>query len=332
MSKNKNILVTGGAGYIGAHACKALSRAGYMPVTYDNLVYGHSEAVKWGPFVKGDIADREKLSNTLSQYHPIAVMHFAAFAYVGESVENPGKYYRNNVAGSLFLLEAIRDHGIDKFIFSSTCASYGIPETIPLKEDHPLRPINPYGFSKVMIEQMLQDFDTAHGIRFISLRYFNAAGADPEGEIGEDHEPETHLIPLLLDAATGKREPLTIFGDDYDTPDGTCIRDYIHVEDLAQAHVLGLKALEEGAKSNIYNLGNGKGFSVKEVVDAATRVTGRKIPVKLGARRAGDSPCLVGDSCKIRRELGWSPRLNSLEAIIQTAWNWHQHHPNGYSK
>jgi len=330
MSKNKNILVTGGAGYIGAHACKALSRAGYMPVTYDNLVYGHSEAVEWGPFVEGDIADREKLNNTLSQYQPLAVMHFAAFAYVGESVENPGKYYRNNVAGSLSLLEAVRDHGIDKFIFSSTCASYGTPEAIPLKEDHPLRPINPYGFSKVMIEQMLKDFDTAHEIRYISLRYFNAAGADPEGEIGEDHEPETHLIPLVLDVAAGKRQLLTIFGDDYDTPDGTCIRDYIHVEDLAQAHVLGLKALEEGAKSNIYNLGNGKGFSVKEVVDAAARVTGRKIPVKIGARRAGDPPCLVGDSCRIRKELGWSPRLKTLETIIQTAWNWRQQCPNGY--
>ena len=331
MSFPKNILVTGGAGYIGAHACKALSKAGYIPVTYDNLVYGHCEAVKWGPFVEGDIADQKKLNDTMVQYQPIAVMHFAAFAYVGESVENPGKYYRNNVAGSLSLLESIRDHGINKIIFSSTCAAYGVPEAMPIKEDCPLFPLNPYGFSKVMIEQMLRDFEIAHGIRFISLRYFNAAGADSDGEIGEDHEPETHLIPLVLDAAAGKRECLTIFGDDYDTPDGTCIRDYIHVEDLAQAHVLGLKALEEGAKSNIYNLGNGKGFSVKEVVDAATRVTGKSIPVRLGPRRPGDSLCIVGDSCRIKKELCWKPKLNSLDAIIETAWNWHQNHPNGYS-
>lgn len=330
MKNSKNILVTGGAGYIGSHACKALSRAGYTPVAYDNLIFGHRAAVKWGPLVEADIADREKLDHALSAYRPLAVMHFAAFAYVGESVENPGKYYRNNVAGSLCLLEALRDHGIGRIIFSSTCATYGVPETVPLKEDHPQRPINPYGYSKTVIEQMLKDFDAAHGMRFICLRYFNAAGADPEGELGEDHDPETHLIPLVLGAAAGKKERLTIFGDDYDTPDGTCIRDYIHVEDLARAHVLGLKALESGAPSSIYNLGNGKGFSVKQVLDAALEITGRKIPVQLGPRRPGDSPCLVGDSQKIIRELGWRPRLNSLDKIIETSWRWHQHHPEGF--
>ena len=230
-----NILVTGGAGYIGSHACKALAKAGYTPIAYDNLVYGHEWAVKWGPFEQGDILDRKRLDEVIKKYRPAAIMHFAAFAYVGESVEQPGKYYRNNVTGSLTLLEAMRDHGVPYIIFSSTCATYGEPEQIPIPENHKQSPINPYGHSKLMIEQMLSDFDVAHGIRSVSLRYFNAAGADPDGETGEDHDPETHLIPLVLDAAIGKRPSITIFGDDYDTPDGTCIRDYIHVTDLASA-------------------------------------------------------------------------------------------------
>jgi len=318
-----NILVTGGAGYIGSHACKALAKAGYMPIAYDNLVYGHRWAVKWGPLEEGDVADRSRLNEVIAKYQPAAVMHFAAYAYVGESVEEPGKYYRNNVAGTLSLLEAMRDHGIDKLIFSSTCATYGIPEQVPITEDHPQRPINPYGTSKLMIEQILRDFDHAHGLRSISLRYFNAAGADPDGEIGESHDPETHLIPLVLDAAAGKRPAITIFGDDYDTLDGTCIRDYIHVSDLAEAHLLALKALEQGAQSTAYNLGNGQGFSVQEVIAATEFVTGKSVPTVIGKRRAGDPASLVGDATKIRSALNWRPRYSELQGMVSTAWNWH---------
>jgi UDP-arabinose 4-epimerase len=325
--ETKVILVTGGAGYIGSHACKALAKAGYTPVAYDNLVYGHEWVVKWGPFEKGDILDRKRLDEVINQYQPAAIMHFAAYAYVGESVELPGKYYRNNVTGSLTLLEAMRDHGVPNFIFSSTCATYGEPDQIPIPEDHKQAPINPYGHSKLMIEQMLSDFDTAHGLKSVSLRYFNAAGADPEGETGEDHNPETHLVPLALDAAAGKRPSITIFGDDYDTPDGTCIRDYIHVTDLADAHVKALKYLEQGGDSTKYNLGNGKGFSVKEVIDTAKKVTGKEIPVVLGTRRPGDPPRLVGDAARIRKELDWSPEYAELETIIDTAWKWHQSMP-----
>jgi len=318
-----NILVTGGAGYIGSHACKALAQAGYTPVSFDNLVYGHRQAVQWGPLEEGDIADRNALDAVIAKYRPTAVMHFAAYAYVGESVQDPGKYYRNNVAGSLNLLEALRDHGIDTCIFSSTCATYGVPERSPIDEAHPQRPINPYGASKQMIERMLTDFDAAHGLKSIALRYFNAAGADPAAEIGEDHDPETHLIPLVLDAATGKRPAITIYGDDYDTPDGTCIRDYIHVTDLAQAHVLALKALASGASSTVYNLGNGQGFSVRQVIDQAEAVTGKKIPVIIGPRRPGDPPRLVGDATRIRRDLGWRPEYADLNSILTTAWHWH---------
>ena len=321
-----NILVTGGTGYIGSHACKALAQAGYTPVSYDNLVYGHRWAVRWGPLAVGDINDRARLDAVIAHYQPAAVMHFAAYAYVGESVQDPGKYYRNNVAGTLTLLEALRDQGIDKLIFSSTCATYGVPEQALIDEQHPQRPINPYGVSKLMIERMLADFDTAHGLKAIALRYFNAAGADPDTEIGEDHVPETHLIPLLLDAAAGRRPALTLHGDDYDTPDGTCIRDYIHVTDLAQAHVLALQALTQGAPSTAYNLGNGQGFSVREVIDQAERVTGRPIPVHIGPRRPGDPPRLVGDARRARDQLGWQPRQDDLETILATAWRWHQRH------
>jgi UDP-arabinose 4-epimerase len=324
-SRSAHILVTGGAGYIGSHTCKALARAGYAPVAYDNLVYGHPWAVQWGPLEVGDILDRDRLDEVLDRYRPAAVLHFAAFAYVGESVAEPARYYRNNVAGSLNLLEAMLDHEIDKFIFSSTCATYGIPDEIPITEAHPQRPVNPYGSSKLMIEKMMEDFDAAYGLRSIALRYFNAAGADPDCETGEDHDPETHLIPLVLDAAAGRRESITVFGTDYDTPDGTCIRDYIHVTDLADAHVLALQALERGASSDVYNLGNGQGFSVREVIDTARKVTGRPIPEIAGARRPGDPHRLVGDAGKISARLGWQPSYPDLDSIIRTAWHWHQH-------
>ena len=317
------ILVTGGAGYIGSHACKALAKAGYTPVAYDNLVYGHEWAVKWGPFEKGDILGRARLNEVINTYRLSAVMHFAANAYVGESVENPAKYYRNNVAGTLTLLNALRDNDIDKLIFSSTCATYGIPETLPIPDHHPQTPVNPYGFSKLMIEQILRDFDKAYNLRSISLRYFNAAGADQECQIGEDHEPETHLIPLVLDTAARNRTHITIFGNDYETPDGSCIRDYIHVDDLAVAHVLTLKSLERGATSTAYNLGNGKGFSVKEVIDVAQNITGVNIPINFGERRLGAPPYLVGDARRAQSKLKWYPRHTSLESIIQTAWDWH---------
>jgi len=322
MDSRKHILVTGGAGYIGSHTCKALARADYLPVVYDNLVYGHEWAVKWGPLEKGDIADRARLDEVIIKYRPVAIIHFAAYTYVEESVTDPGKYYRNNVIGSLTILEAMRDHGIDKIIFSSTCATYGMPKSIPIRENHPQSPINPYGASKLMIERMLKDFEIAHDIRSIALRYFNAAGADPDSEIGEDHNPETHLIPLVLDTAAGKLPEITVFGNNYDTPDGTCIRDYIHVADLAEAHLLSLKALEQGMPSAAYNLGNGQGFSVKDVIDKASMVTDRKIKTIIGQRRAGDPARLVGDSRKISKELGWKPQYNNLEAIIETAWRW----------
>lgn len=321
---NPSILVTGGAGYIGSHACKALFQAGYRPVAYDNLVYGHREAVRWGPLEIGDIRDRARLEVVLARHRPSAVMHFAAYAYVGESVQDPGKYYRNNVAGTLTLLEALRDRGIDRFIFSSTCATYGVPEQIPIDETHPQQPINPYGASKLMIERMLRDFEQAHGLRAMALRYFNAAGADPEGETGEAHDPETHLIPLVLEAAAGRRPAIQVFGDDYDTPDGTCLRDYIHVTDLAWAHVLALRALEDGAAGTAYNLGNAQGHSVREIIDQARRITGARIPIEIGPRRAGDPPRLVGDATRIRQDLGWQPRYAAIDTILATAWRWHQ--------
>ncbi|MBB6097607.1 UDP-arabinose 4-epimerase [Deinobacterium chartae] len=320
------ILVTGGAGYIGSHACKALAAAGYTPVTFDNLEYGHEWATQWGPFEHGDLQDPERLREVLQIHRPAAVMHFAAYTYVGESVQEPGKYYRNNVGGTLNLLEAMRETGVKIMVFSSTCATYGPPERLPLTEDHPQRPISPYGRTKLVVEGMLGDFEAACGLRWAALRYFNASGADPEGQIGEDHDPETHLIPLILDAAAGLRPAITVFGEDYDTPDGTAIRDYIHVTDLADAHVLALKRLLEGGPSAAYNLGNGQGFSVREVIQAAERVTGRPIPVEVGPRRAGDPPRLVGDATKARNELGWTPRYADLEVILQTAWNWHTRH------
>jgi UDP-arabinose 4-epimerase len=318
----KYVLVTGGAGYIGAHACKALARAGYMPVTYDNFVYGHRRSVKWGPLEEGDISDQARLEAVMRKYNPTAVMHFAAYAYVGESVEKPSKYYRNNVVGTLALLESMRSCGIDKLIFSSTCATYGMPEQIPIAEDHPQNPINPYGRSKLMIEWILKDFAAAYDLKYVSLRYFNAAGADPDAEIGEDHDPETHLIPLVLDAAAGKRAQIEIFGTDYDTPDGTCIRDYIHVTDLAVAHLLALEYLISGGDSDVFNLGNGNGFSVRAVIAAAKKITGCDIPFIESDRRSGDPPMLIGSSEKIKSTLGWQPVYTNPDVIIETAWRW----------
>ncbi len=318
----KNVLVTGGAGYVGSHVCKALAAAGYSPVTYDSLVSGYRWAVQWGPLEVGDIADTARLGEVIDQYRPAAVLHFAAFIAAGESVIDPGKYYRNNVAGSLSLLEVLRDKGVTRIVFSSTAAVYGDPDSVPIPESHPLRPVNPYGKTKLAIEEMLRDFATAHDFRFAALRYFNAAGADADGGIGEAHEPETHLIPLVLDAALGRRPHIGIHGDDYDTPDGTCIRDYIHVGDLADAHIAALGRLLDGGESAALNLGTGQGYSVKQVIEAAQRVLGKKIPVKVSARRPGDSPELVADPARARELLGWAPRYTTLDGIIETAAKW----------
>ena len=326
---SRNILVTGGAGYIGSHTCKELASAGYSPVTLDNMIYGHEWAVRWGPLVRGDINDPEILDQVFARYKPEAVIHFAAFAYVGESVIHPARYYRNNVAGTLTLLEAIKKHACKGIVFSSTCATYGEPQKIPIPDEHPQNPINPYGRSKLMIEQILNDFDHAYGTKNICLRYFNAAGADPEGLTGEDHDPETHLIPLTIMAAMKQKENLSIFGDDYPTSDGTAIRDYIHVTDLARAHILALKFMQSEKRSEFFNLGTGHGHSVGQVVDMVEKVGGVKVPVKKTSRRAGDPPALVAVSEKASRILDWKPEKNDLETIIKTAWDWHQKHHGG---
>jgi UDP-arabinose 4-epimerase len=318
------ILVTGGAGYVGAHGCKALAAAGYLPVVYDNLVYGQEQAVQWGPLERGDLADSQRLDAVFARHRPSAVMHFAAFAYVGESVADPGKYYRNNVGGTLSLIEAMVAHDVDKLVFSSTCATYGEPDEVPIREDAPQRPINPYGKSKLMVEQILADFERAHGLRSVMLRYFNAAGASPGGEIGECHDPETHLIPLALDAVAGQGPGLTVFGDDYPTPDGTCIRDYIHVDDLAAAHVLAVEHLIAGGASRAFNLGTGKGISNREVIDSVAQVTGKAVPHRFGPRRPGDPPVLVSDAARARNELGWVPQSSDINTIVATAWEWHK--------
>ena len=320
----KNVLVTGGAGYIGSHACKILAQEGYQPIAFDNLSSGHTWATKWGPLEQGDILDRTALDRAIEKYRPSACLHFAAFAYVGKSVSDPGKYYRNNVVGSLTLLEALRDHGVDQFVLSSTCATYGVPNKVPIDETLTQAPINPYGASKLMVERMLADFQAAHQLRSVALRYFNAAGADPDVEIGEDHDPETHLVPLVLDAACGDRDSITVFGTDYETPDGTCVRDYIHVTDLAKAHVLALNALEQGLTHRAFNLGNGNGYSVREVIASVERVTGRRVPVTLGERRSGDPARLISDSTRAATELQWTPQITKLDDIISTAWEWHQ--------
>ncbi|MBW2051413.1 MAG: UDP-glucose 4-epimerase GalE [Deltaproteobacteria bacterium] len=324
------VLVTGGAGYIGSYMCKHLAKKGYEPIVLDNLVTGHQQSVKWGPFIKGSIADTKLLNEIFSQYQIMAVLHFAAFCYVGESVTAPGKYYRNNVAATITLLETMIKNNISNFIFSSSCATYGEPVELPIRETHSQNPINPYGRTKLIVEQILKDCETAYGLKYSSLRYFNAAGADPEGELGEDHNPETHLIPLVLQTALGQREAIDIFGDDYPTKDGTCIRDYIHIIDLAQAHLLALEKLLNGESGDRYNLGNGEGCSVKEVIEAAREVTGKPIPANIVNQRKGDPAVLVSSSEKAVRELGWKPCFTDLRSIIETAWKWHKSHPRGY--
>lgn len=327
MSQKPTILVTGGAGYIGSHAVDALSREGYHPIVLDNLSYGHPEIVKETlkvELIVGDTNDRDLLDRLFATRKIDAVMHFAALIAVGESVTEPAKYYYNNVIGTLTLLEAMLAAQIDKFVFSSTCAIYGMPQEIPMTETHPKDPLSPYAASKNMVEQILTDFDRAYGLKSVAFRYFNASGADPAGRLGEDHEPETHLIPLSLLAALGKRPSIKIFGTDYQTPDGTAIRDYIHVCDLAAAHVLGLEYLLQGKESEVFNLGNGNGFSVREVIEMARQVTGIEIPIVETERRPGDAPILIGSSEKAQRVLGWKPQYADLETIVQHAWNWHQ--------
>jgi UDP-glucose 4-epimerase len=320
----ERVLVTGGAGYVGSHACKALARAGYLPVAFDNLSNGWAEAVKWGPLAQGDLMDRAGIDAAINEHQPVAVMHFAALSLVGESVVNPAKYWRENVGGALNLLEACAAAGVRNFVFSSTCATYGDQDGVLLTEDTPQRPINAYGGSKLAIEQMLRDFGVAHGINHVIFRYFNVAGADPDGEIGEQHRPETHLIPLMLDAVAGKRPALTVFGTDYPTPDGTCLRDYVHVADLAVAHVLGLRRLLDGRGNGVFCLGTGRGFSVREVIEASRAVTNREVPVVIGERRPGDAAALVSSSTRAVAELGWEPQHSSLRQMIGDAWAWAQ--------
>lgn len=316
------VLVVGGAGYIGSHVNKLLSKKGYKTVVFDNLVYGHREFLKWGEFVLGDLSNIEQIRLCFRKYKFDAVMHFSAYAYVGESVENPSKYYFNNVSYTLNLLQVMLENGVNNFIFSSTCATYGIPNQIPIPEDHPQNPINPYGWSKLMVEQILKDYGRAYGLKYVIFRYFNAAGADPECEIGEWHEPETHLIPLALKTALGVNDHLKIFGEDYPTPDGTCVRDFIHVDDLAEAHILGLEYLVDTGKSEVFNLGNERGFSVREVVNKVEEITKKRVKTVSWSRREGDPPVLIGSSEKARRILGWIPKYSSIETIIETSWNW----------
>lgn len=323
------ILITGGAGYIGSHVVKELLRHGHQPIVYDNLQTGHRKAIKDAPFIEGDLADEERIKETLRSYSIHSVIHFAADSLVGESVNDPLKYFNNNVKNSLQLLGILELFNIKKFVFSSSAAVYGEPINIPITEEHPCMPTNPYGETKWIFERVLQDFQSLGKIDYISLRYFNAAGADPEGELGEDHSPETHLIPIALMAVL-KDKSIPIYGSDYETPDGTCIRDYIHVKDLAQAHILALQKLEQGGNSRIYNLGNGNGYSVREVVETVKKVSGKKVVSIKNPRRPGDPARLVASSERIRKELGWIPKYPDLETIIETAWQWHKKHPEGY--
>ena len=326
----KRVLVTGGAGYIGSHAAKALSRAGYDVVVLDNLIAGHREAVRFGPLVEADIADVAAVRRALREHDIWAVMHFAAFLDVGESVRDPAKYYRNNVNGALSVLEAMSLEHTRLFVFSSTCATYGEPVETPISELHPQKPINSYGESKVAVERALPHFERAFGIHSVALRYFNAAGSDPDGELGEDHAPEIHLIPRAIEAATGGRG-LQVFGDDYPTPDGTCLRDYIHVSDLADGHIKALEAIAETGRSQIYNLGTGHPHSVREVIAAVERVTGKPVPWTLAPRRPGDPAVLYAAAHKAQSELHWTPRYPDLDSIVGTAWCWHQRKPQGYA-
>ncbi|MGP6089030.1 UDP-glucose 4-epimerase GalE [Antarctobacter jejuensis] len=319
-----NVLVTGGAGYIGSHACKALKAAGYTPVTYDNLSTGWQDAVKFGPFEQGDLSDRTRLDEVFARWQPVAVMHFAALSQVGEAMAKPGLYWRNNVEGSLTLIEAAVAAGVMDFVFSSTCATYGDHDNVVLDENTPQDPLNAYGASKLAVEGILRDFGAAYGLRSVVFRYFNVAGADPEGEVGEHHRPETHLIPVMLEAVDGQRDGLTIHGTDYDTPDGTCIRDYVHVCDLVDAHVLGLKWLQNDKGSRVFNLGTGHGFSVREVIDSAGHVTNKSVPCTEGPRRGGDATKLVSGSTRAGEELGWTPHRSTMPQMIADAWRWHK--------
>lgn len=325
------VLVTGGAGYIGSHTVKLLLGLGHDVRVYDNLSMGHRGAVPADRLIVGDLKDVDALDHALLVHRIEAVVHFAAFAYVGESVTDPAKYYQNNLVNTLNLMDRMRRQGIAKFVFSSTCATYGIPDRVPITEENPQRPINPYGQTKLAVEKALADFAAAYKWGYAALRYFNAAGASPDGQIGEDHDPESHLIPLAIQAAMGLRPQLELFGTDYPTPDGTCIRDYIHVDDLAEAHRLALERLQP-EKGLIFNLGIGRGYSVREVIRTVEDVMGKKAPVKEGPRRAGDPARLVADASKARRDLGWTPTYTTLRPIVETAWNWHRTHPHGYGK
>ncbi|MCC6784139.1 MAG: UDP-glucose 4-epimerase GalE [Planctomycetes bacterium] len=325
------ILVSGGAGYIGSHTVLALRERGRDVLVLDDLSEGHADALLGARLAKGSMLDREFVRGVFQKERIAAVFHFAARCYVGESVTDPGQYYRHNVVGTMNLLDAMRETGVKRFVLSSTCATYGEPERIPITEDLPQKPINPYGVTKLIDEWMLRDYHRAHGIESVALRYFNAAGADPQARIGEDHEPETHLIPLVVQVAQGRREKVTVFGDDYPTLDGTCIRDYVHVTDLAEAHVLALEAMEKATVGvRAYNLGNAAGTSVLEVIRTVERVSGKRVNFVVGARRPGDPPRLVGSSARILAELGWKPRFGDIETIVQTAWRWHERRPDGY--
>lgn len=318
----KNILVTGGAGYIGSHTAKILSKGGYKPIVVDNLSRGHEWAVKWGPLERADLEDSEALASIFRRWQPEAVVHFAAYAYVGESVQHPYLYYRNNVGGTISLLEAMKAAACDKIVFSSTCATYGTPTSNPITEDMPQNPVNPYGASKLMVERILTDASLAYGLRSAILRYFNASGGDPDGEIGEAHDPETHLVPLALQAAAGTGPSLKVFGNDYDTPDGTCVRDFVHVTDLAAAHLAAVDYLCAGGATCQLNLGNGQGYSVLEVIETVKRVTGRKVPYEFAERRPGDPPVLVADATRAGKVLGWKPAIPLLDDQVSHAWKW----------
>jgi UDP-glucose-4-epimerase GalE len=325
---SRNVLVTGGAGYVGAHACKALARSGYVPFVYDNLSTGHESFVRWGPLIKADIRDDATLREAMLSHDISAALHFAACAYVGESVIDPQKYYDNNVTGTLALLRAMLDTDTSTIVFSSSCAIYGEPEQIPITEAAPKQPVNPYGASKLMIERVLSDYSRAYGLQSIALRYFNAAGADPDGEVGELRDPETHLIPRAMMAIQGYLSDFAVFGSDYPTPDGTAIRDYIHVADLGDAHVAALRRLLDGKPGGAYNLGTGRGYSVKEVLETIAAETGESLRTPMGLRREGDPAALIADASSGRRELGWTPHLSDLETIVRTAWAWHRRaHP-----
>ncbi len=320
------VLVTGGAGYIGSHTAKLLATSGHVPIVFDDLSQGHDWAVKWGPIERGSLSDQERLREVLARHPVDAVIHFAANALVGESMSNPTKYFRNNTVGTLNLLDAMHAAGVDRIVFSSTCATYGNPVRVPIDEGHPQAPVNPYGESKLMVEKILRWYGECYGLRWMALRYFNAAGADPDGEIGEDHDPESHLIPLVIGAAMGTRPPVKIFGTDYDTPDGTAIRDYVHVMDLAEAHLRALQRLDEGTPSQAVNLGTGQGQSVRAVVTTVSHTAGKAVPAVESPRRAGDPATLVADPARARDVLGWTCRYPDLDVIVEHAWRWHTKH------